>query len=117
MFRRRCSPATRETASSADEVRGLVDAAAAGVGGDLRIRTQRTRAIDGAAGPMRRDDAYWRLALLDPLLDGARRVESVGSFAAAAMPHARRHEERHRRARSRGAKRLDHAVVVVDARQ
>ena len=56
---------------------------------NLRIRTQRARAIDRAALRVRRDDRLGRLALLDPLLERADLVEVVRAFAAAAVRHAR----------------------------
>src|SRR5437667_189151 len=56
------------------------------------------------------------LLVLDPLLERAQRVESIRAFAAAAMVHARRHEQSIRSVHLAGSThRLQHAGVVVDA--
>src|SRR5712691_5224488 len=73
----------------ANKIRGLVGAAAALITGDLRVRAQRTRAIDRAVANPRCDDLLGRLALLHPMFERLHRVKSVRPIAAAAMPHPR----------------------------
>src|SRR6185436_14556764 len=100
----------------ADKVRGLIDAARALVRRDLRIRAQRTRAIDRAALAVRRDDHGRRRALLHPLLERADLVEVVGAFAAAAVRHARRHEQTVIAADLAGAAGGLHDLLVIRGR-
>src|SRR5262245_38550096 len=83
----------------AGEVRGVVQTALASVNSDLRIRTQRPASIDHSVGRVLGDDLLRRLALLDPSLAHAHPVEVVGTNAAAAMGHARHHEQPNRIAR------------------
>src|SRR6185295_11548732 len=78
---------------SAREVRGLVDTARALVFRDLRVRAQRTRAVDSAVSGMRRDERLWRLAVFDPLLEGTDFVERARTFPAAAVTHAGREKQ------------------------
>src|SRR4051812_14345406 len=77
----------------AAEVRRVVAAAGPFPARDLWIETERPRAIDLAAGAVRRDQLVRRHALLDPLLERRQMIELVRSGAAAAVAHARRHEE------------------------
>src|SRR5712691_12826953 len=101
----------------ANEVGGFVRAARACEDGSLRIRAQRPRALDLAAGHTRRNDPIGRLALLDPLLERGDRIERVGAFTAAAMAHAGDHEQADPCRRLRGAAHRFHdAGVIVDAR-
>jgi len=60
---------------------------------DLRIGTERTRAIDVAARRVRRDDSRRRNAALDPRFEGAERVKGVRPCAASAVAHAGSREE------------------------
>ena len=78
---------------SADEVRGVIQAALAVIDGDLRMRTQQAASIDDAVSEALGDDLLRRLSLLDPSLDHAHPVEAVRAGAAASMRHARHHEE------------------------
>src|SRR4051794_29437554 len=74
--------------SPAHEVPLLVRAAAAGIGGVLRVRAQRPRARDAAARELLRDDAFWCLAVLHPAVDCRRPVRVVGSGPTTAMQDA-----------------------------
>src|SRR5882672_1050747 len=78
---------------AAVEVRRVIGAAAVVVYGVLRIRADRARAIDHAAGLVRREDALRRDALLDPALEVGHRVEAVGPLAAARARHHEQAEE------------------------
>ena len=55
-----------------------------------------------------------RLAVLHPLVERADLVEHVRTFAAAAVPHARRHEQPDAVRGLSGPERLLHAVEVLD---
>src|ERR1051325_3055322 len=103
----------------AGKVGGLVDAARAFVGRDLRIGAQRPRAIDRTAFAVRRGDHRRRLALLHPLLERADLVEVVGAFTAAAMGHARRHKETEAvvDVAAGAAGDLPHLLVILDRRE
>ena len=101
----------------AEETVRLVDAASALVSRHLRVRAERTRPIDLAAGrQVRRDDLGGRLALFAPLLERVQRVEGVGAFAAAAMRHPRREEQPHRLIHLLTAHGLDQPRVVIHRR-
>src|SRR6266850_8534291 len=86
-MRARC-PVMVSSARLAREVRSLVGAAASLIDGNLRVRTERTRAVRFSVAHLRRDDRVGRLALLHPLLERADHVERVRSLAAAAVAHA-----------------------------
>src|SRR5215813_13210135 len=77
----------------ADKTRRLIDASASFVCRDLWIWAERTRPIDLAVFRMRRDDLVRCLALFHPLIERPDLVEVVRAFAAAAVRHARRHEQ------------------------
>src|SRR5262245_55115476 len=95
------------------EARRLVDAAGALVRRVLRIRAQRTGAIDLAVRRVRCRNKIGRLSLLDPLLERRERIELMGPFAAPAVRHARSHEQAIRRVhRGSTAVRRHHAIVV-----
>src|SRR5437867_2701556 len=74
--------------STADEIGGVIDAARALVFGDLRIRTQRTRAVHLAVGAVGRDQLVRRHALFHPALKRADFIEYIGTFTAAAVAHS-----------------------------
>src|SRR5260370_6173130 len=82
--------------SLAAEILGCIYAAGPFVRRHLRIRTERSRAVDDGFGRMRRDDPGRRVAGLHPLLELADGVEGIRSLAAAAMVHARLHVELNR---------------------
>src|SRR6185369_2501766 len=77
----------------AHEVRRVIRAAGSLPSRDLRIRAQRSRAIDDAIRAMRRDDLARHDAFLHPLFKRAQRVVAVRTWTSAAMAHAGRHEE------------------------
>src|SRR3989475_13096809 len=93
---RKTAAATQPPASSlahAREVGGIVRAAGPFPFRDLRIRTERARAIHDAAGARRREDRVGFRAFVDPLIERAQRVELIGRGAAGAVAHPRYHEE------------------------
>src|SRR5581483_10240366 len=71
----------------ADEVRSVVNRTRAGVGGDLRVGTQGTRAVNFAGSRMGGDHLFGGRALFHPLIEGGESIEGVGPIAAAAMAH------------------------------
>src|SRR5258708_4554626 len=79
------------------EVRRVVGAALPLVLGKLRERAQRARHLNPVrrvvAYELGRDDALWRLALLDPIHQRGQRVEHVGPGSAAAVEDAGGEEE------------------------
>src|ERR1051325_677892 len=102
----------------ANEVRCVVNATGAFVFGDLGIRTQRACAIDLTTGRMRGNHAIRRLSLLNPFFQGLDHIEHVWPLAAAAMTHARGHEQANRFISLLGAATVrDYASEIVDAIQ
>src|SRR5712664_4968511 len=75
------------------KARRFINVPAALVRGDLWIRAQRTRPIRRAVLYSRRGDLLRRLALLHPRVERGQHVERAGAITAAAMAHARHHEE------------------------
>src|SRR6516162_6479438 len=80
-----CSEGLRDAAS---EIRGVVDVSVAFVFGDLRIRAERTRPVNPAAGTMRGDHRVRRFTVFDPLFKSSDFVEHIGTFATAAVSHS-----------------------------
>src|SRR5439155_26811475 len=75
------------------EVGGIVRAAVTFPLRSLWIRTQRTPASRHAIVDFRGNDLLRRFSVLDPLLEGANRVEGVRTIAAGAMSHSGNQEE------------------------
>src|SRR5436190_23181177 len=71
------------------EILRIIRAAGAVVVRRLRVRAQRTRAIDDAGGHMCRLDRLRLLPCVDPLIERGDFVEDVGAGTALAVPHAR----------------------------
>ena len=77
----------------ADEIRGIIDAAAADILRLSRIRAEGTCAIYHIPREVRSDDSIGRDSSLHPVLQGPEHIEGVRTSATAAMMYARRHEE------------------------
>src|SRR5437762_5740531 len=75
------------------ETRGVVRAAATHIDRLLGIRTERARHGHRTICEMRTDDALWGDGVLDPLFEGAERIERRRSRPTAAVRHARHHEQ------------------------
>src|SRR6185436_527247 len=79
-------------------------------------RTERPCPIDATGGGVRRNDPIRRLPLLHPLLERRDRVERVRPLAAAAVPHAGRHEQTIRADHDAlAAEPFEHSRVVLRA--
>jgi hypothetical protein len=105
--------------SGAYEACGIVNAAAANVAGDLRIRTQRSSAVDRVGAPVRGHNVFGWLVPLYPVVksgDGVEVVWTITPAAATAMYHARCHEQAHRFLRL-PAEDLRNGVEVVGSAQ
>src|ERR1017187_2987354 len=86
--------------------------------GHLRVRAQGTRPIYRPIRAVRSDHLLGSFALLDPLLQGAHRVEAVGPLAASAMSHAGHQEQAGEVGRFGGAAhRVGDTLVVADTVQ
>ena len=77
----------------AREVRRVVGAALPVPSGNLRIGTQRPRAIYCSVRRMRGDDLLRRSTLHDPRIDCAQRIEAARPRTTIAVAHSRRHEK------------------------
>src|SRR5205823_4281029 len=75
---------------AAHKIASLIDAACPLELRGLRIRAERTRAIDLASGDVRRDQLVRRSSLFHPLLERPDFIEHIRTVAAATMPHPRR---------------------------
>src|SRR6185436_12307272 len=105
----------RLLSSLAPEAGGLVDAAAARVLRDERVRAQRSRAINFSVQGVRRDDGGRRFPLLDPVLELRQHVELIRPRAAAAVMHAGYEiEARETVGFFLSADRLRHLLVVIE---
>src|ERR1035437_9327089 len=88
-------PLARQSARiDASEVSGIIDAPGALPPRNLGIGAQRSGAIRHAVGDMRCDNLLRRLSVLDPLVKGAQRVESIRTGTSATMPHARNQDRK-----------------------
>src|SRR6266550_5816887 len=77
----------------ADEIRGIIDAAAADILRLSRIGAKGTGAIDHIPRHVRSDDSIRRDSALDPVLQGPEHIEIVRTRTTTAMVYAGRHEE------------------------
>src|SRR6185503_14666189 len=75
------------------EVGRIVSAAATFPFRNLWIGTQRTGTSRHTVVNFGSDHLLWRFTMLDPLLEGAHRIESVRTIAAGAMSHSGSQEE------------------------
>src|SRR5580658_8077766 len=93
MARKHLTGWSRPRRQDADEVVRLVRTARTLPLRFIRVSAQRTRAIYGSVGEVRRDDLFRRGALLHPLIQRAQHVETGGARTAGAMLHAGNHEQ------------------------
>src|SRR3954454_11247577 len=100
---------------SAHKARHIVDAAGPFVLRDLRIWTERARAIDLPTRDVGRDQHLRSLAVFNPLLERANLVEHARAFSTAAVTHPGRQEQPDVVGRlALSAEILDDALVVLD---
>src|SRR5271170_6631301 len=96
-YARRPDVELRRVTPDAGPVLGRIDVARSAVSGLFGEGAERHRALGLlarlAAGKLGGDDSVGRLALLNPGVERGERVEVVGTVAAEAVKHARRHEE------------------------
>jgi len=78
----------------ANKIRRIVGAASPSVFRDLGIRAERARPVHLTGGQMGSRDLGRRFALLDPLFEGAQRIEREGAGPTGTVLHPRHHERR-----------------------
>src|ERR1043165_1706598 len=87
------SPVYADLLDFADEARRGVRAARSFVCSHLRVRAERPGTIGSSVDEARGGNVVGRLLLLHPLFEGREHVERGGAVAAAAVAHARYHEQ------------------------
>src|SRR5215813_2178163 len=98
----------------ADEVGGVIGAAASLVCGHLWKSAQRTCSIDVTLRHMRRGDLFRRLSFFNPLVQNTNLIPGIRAIPAAAVIHARNHEQAVGRVCFLWPDSVDHSIVIID---